>query len=187
MNLKSKSNLQGIMRRLLATMLLLVAVPFYGIAQDVISGTVTDETGEPLIGVSVVVKGSKTGVNTNLDGKYSIKARKSQSLEFSYVGMQSQSVSIGGRSVIDVVMKSSTENLDDVIVVGYGKQKKSTITGSVSAIKGDELLQAPSTQLTQLLGGKVAGISSIQTSGSPHPRLQQRRYIHRRRCSPPHR
>lgn len=155
------------LRRFVATMLLLAAIPFYGIAQDVISGTVTDETGEPLIGVSVVVKGAKTGVNTNLDGKYSVKAKRGQTLEFSYVGMQSQSVTVGAKSVIDVVMKSSTENLDDVIVVGYGKQKKSSITGSVSAIKGDELLQAPSTQLTQLLGGKVAGISSIQTSGEP--------------------
>ena len=158
MNLKSKSNLQSIMRRLLAVMFLLVALPFYGIAQDVISGTVTDESGEPLIGVSVVAKGSKTGVNTDIDGKYRIQAHKGQTLEFSYVGMQSQSVNIGTKSVIDVVMKSSTENLEDVVVVGYGKQKKATITGSVSAIKGDELLQAPATQLTQLLGGKVAGI-----------------------------
>lgn len=167
MNLKSKSNLQSVIRRLLAVMFLLVALPFYGIAQDVISGTVTDESGEPLIGVSVVAKGSKTGVNTDIDGKYRIQAHKGQTLEFSYVGMQSQSVNIGTKSVIDVVMKSSTENLEDVVVVGYGKQKKATITGSVSAIKGDELLQAPATQLTQLLGGKVAGISSIQTSGEP--------------------
>ena len=166
MEFNSKSKVRSI-RHLLVTMMLLLALPFYGYAQNVISGTVTDEQGEPLIGVSVVVKGAKTGVNTNIDGHYSIKATSGQTLDFSYVGMQSESVKVGKTNTIDVVLKSSTENLDDVVVVGYGKQKKSTITGSVSAIKGEELLTAPSTQLTQMLGGKVAGISSIQTSGEP--------------------
>lgn len=167
MNLKSKSELHSFVRRLFVAVVLMLALPIYGIAQDVISGTVTDESGEPLIGVSVVKKGNRTGVNTNIDGKYSIQAKKGQQLEFSYVGMEAQTVTVGASKVLDVVMKSATENLDDVVVVGYGKQKKSSITGAVSAIKGAELVTAPTTQLTQNLAGKVAGLSSIQTSGEP--------------------
>ncbi len=164
---KSESTMMSTMRTLLVALVLTVAMPFYGIAQNLISGTVTDEQGEPLIGVSVLVKGNKTGVNTNTDGQYSIDAKRGATLEFSYVGMTPELVKVGVSKTINVVMKSSIENLSDVVVVGYGKQKKSSITGSVSAIKGEELLEAPATQLTQMLGGKVAGISSIQTSGEP--------------------
>lgn len=164
---KSESTITSTMHKLLVALLLTVAFPFYGFAQNVISGTVTDEADEPLIGVSVVVKGAGAGVTTDIDGHYTINAAQGAQLVFSYVGMDPQTVTVGTSKVINVVLKSSVESLTDVVVVGYGKQKKSSITGSVSAIKGDELLEAPSTQLTQMLGGKVAGISSIQTSGEP--------------------
>lgn len=165
MEYNSKSSVSTF-RRIMLALALVLALPFYGVAQNVISGTVTDEQGEPLIGVSVLVKESKAGVSTDIDGNYSVKANKGQTLLFSYIGMVSQEIKVDGKT-INVVLKQSVESLDEVVVVGYGKQKKSSITGAVSAIKGDELLQAPSTQLTQMLGGKVAGISSIQTSGEP--------------------
>ena len=167
MEYNSKSNVMSTFRRIMLAMMLVVALPFYGTAQNVISGTVTDEQGEPLIGVSVLVKESKAGVSTDIDGKYSVSASKGQTISFTYIGMVPQEIKVGAGKVIDVVLKQTAESLDEVVVVGYGKQKKSSITGAVSAIKGDELLQAPSTQLTQMLGGKVAGISSIQTSGEP--------------------
>ena len=165
--MESNSKSTSTLRRMLVAMLLMVAIPAIGFAQKAISGVVTDELGEPLIGVSVTVQGTSTGVSTDLDGKYSINAREGQTINFSYVGMNPVAVKVGNQSVIDVTMQQNAENLDEVVVVGYGKQKKSSITGAVSAIKGDELLAAPSTQLTQMLGGKVAGISSIQTSGEP--------------------
>lgn len=165
--MESNSKSTSTLRRMFVAMLLMVAIPVIGFAQNAISGTVTDELGEPLIGVSVTVKGTAVGVSTNLDGQYTIQASKGQTINFSYVGMNPVAVKVGNQSVIDVTMQQNAENLEEVIVVGYGKQKKSSITGAVSAIKGDELLAAPSTQLTQMLGGKVAGISSIQTSGEP--------------------
>lgn len=165
--MESNSKSSSTLRRFLVSMLLMLAIPAIGFAQKAISGKVTDDSGEPLIGVSVIVKGTSTGVSTDFDGNYAINARKGQVLQFSYVGMKPASVTIQDQQVINVVLQSNTEVLDDVVVVGYGKQKKSSITGAVSAIKGDELLVAPSTQLTQMLGGKVAGISSIQTSGEP--------------------
>lgn len=165
--MESNSKSTSTLRRMFVAMLLMVAIPAIGFAQKAISGTVTDELGEPLIGVSVTVKGTSVGVSTDLDGKYTVQAREGQTINFSYVGMDPVAVKVGNQSVINVTMQQNAENLDEVVVVGYGKQKKSSITGAVSAIKGDELLAAPSTQLTQMLGGKVAGISSIQTSGEP--------------------
>lgn len=165
--MESNSKSTSTLRRMIVAMLLMVAIPAIGFAQKAISGTVTDELGEPLIGVSVTVKGTAVGVSTNIDGQYTIQAREGQTINFSYVGMDPVAVKVGNQSVINVTMQQNAENLEEVIVVGYGKQKKSSITGAVSAIKGDELLAAPSTQLTQMLGGKVPGISSIQTSGEP--------------------
>ena len=152
--------------RLLLLMLLAV-LPLLGWAQQMVRGVVTDKTGDPLIGVSVLVKGTPTGVTTDIDGNYAIAARTGQTLVFSYVGMTTQEVKVGQSSTLDIVMQDNAMNLDDVVVVGYGKQKKSSITGAVSAIKGDELLVTPSTNITQILGGRVAGISSVQTSGEP--------------------
>ena len=166
MEYNSKSNSMNAIRSLVLALLFMLAFPAMGFAQQ-ISGTVTDEQGEPLIGVTVLVEKTKTGVSTDIDGKYVIAAKAGQVLSFSYVGMEPQKIKVGGKKVIDVVMKQNAENLDEVVVVGYGKQKKSSLTGAVSAIKGDELTVAPTTQLTQMLAGKVAGISSIQTSGEP--------------------
>ena len=151
----------------LALLMLLAVLPLLGWAQQMVRGVVTDKAGEPLIGVSVLVKGTPTGVTTDIDGNYAIAARTGQTLVFSYVGMNTQEVRVGQSSTLDIVMQDNAMNLDDVVVVGYGKQKKSSITGAVSALKGDELLVTPSTNITQILGGRVAGISSVQTSGEP--------------------
>lgn len=136
-------------------------------AQSLVKGRVTDAQGESLPGVSVMVKGAKTGTVTNIDGDYSIGVTPKDELTFSYVGMQSQTVKVAGKSVIDVRLEDSSLGLDELIVVGYGIQKKSSMTSAVSAIKGDELLTTPSTNITSILGGRLPGVSSVQASGEP--------------------
>lgn len=139
-----------------------------GYAQSItVTGVVSDATGESLPGVSVAVKGTTNGTITDLDGKYSLDVKKNATLVFSYIGMKTQELNVAGRKTVNVVLKDDTELLDEVIVVGYGTQKKSSLTSAVSAIKGDELLKAPSTNVSQLLGGRLPGISSLQESGEP--------------------
>ena len=158
------------MRWFKCTALALLAIllcSFGGYAQNIsVSGTVTDTQG-PLAGVSVSVKGQKIATVTNVDGNYHINVGADATLVFSYVGMTPVEEKVAGRRKINVEMTENTENLDDVVVVGYGKQQKSSLTSAVSAIKGDELLKAPSTNVSQLLGGRLPGISSVQESGEP--------------------
>ncbi|MCS2866362.1 TonB-dependent receptor plug domain-containing protein [Bacteroides thetaiotaomicron] len=128
-------------------------------------GTVTDETGESLPGVSVVVKGTTNGTVTDVNGKYSIQATSKRYIVFHicrYGGTRYKKVA--GQKTINVVMKDDVASLDEVIVVGYGTAKKQSLTGAVSAVKGDELLKAPETNVSSLLGGRLPGISSVQVS-----------------------
>ncbi len=139
-----------------------------GFAQKItVSGMVQDALGEALPGVSVVVKGANIGTTTDIDGMYRISVDKNAVLSFSYVGMMPQEVKVGGRTTINVVLEENSNLLEEVVAVGYGKQKKSSLTSAVSAIKGDELLKAPSTNVSQLLGGRLPGISTVQESGEP--------------------
>jgi len=137
-------------------------------AQINIQGKVKDTNGEPLIGLSVMVKGTTVGTTTDAGGHFSIKAPNQKSvLAFSFVGYVKQFVPVGTNKELTIVMQEDNALLDEVMVVGYGTQKKSTLTGSVSQIKGDQLLTTPSTNVSSLLGGRVAGIQSVQTSGQP--------------------
>lgn len=137
-------------------------------AQSFIKGVVKDTQGSPLPGVSVLVKGStNNGGMTDVDGKYSIKASAKDVLVFTYIGMKKVEVPVGSKRVVNVTMEDNVAALNEVVVVGYGTAKKQTLTGAVSAIKGDKLLEAPSTNVSSLLGGRLPGISSIQTSGEP--------------------
>lgn len=154
---------------LLAAMLLCSMGVF---AQLKVSGTVKDDSGEPLVGVTVVIEGSVIGTSTDINGYYSLSVPKEMKgnevvLFYSYLGMDDHTEKMAGRSRIDVVMKSGADVIDDVVVVGYGAQRKSSMTASISAIDGDELAKAPSTNVSSLLGGRVAGIASVQESGEP--------------------
>ena len=136
-------------------------------AQDItVTGVVKDAMGE-LPGVSVAVKGTTNGTITGIDGSYSLQVKKDAILVFSFVGMKTQEVAVNGRKVIDVTMTDDTEVLDEVVVVGYGTAKKQSLTGAVSAVRGEELLKAPATNVSQMLGGVIPGISSVQESGEP--------------------
>ncbi|MCQ2174128.1 MAG: TonB-dependent receptor [Bacteroidales bacterium] len=136
-------------------------------AQNALSGTVRDENGEPIPGVTVLVKGTTNGTTTDIDGKYRLSVPKKAVIEYSCIGLTGTTFVYDGSKTHDVVLTEDQLFLDDVVVVGYGTQKKSSLTSAVSAIKGDELLKAPSTNVSQVLAGRLPGISSVQESGEP--------------------
>src|SRR5690606_10250439 len=104
----------------------------FKLIEQTITGTVTDQNGEPLPGVTVSVPGTTTGTATDLDGKYSLSVPEGSTLVFSFIGFESQSFEVGTRNVIDVVLIEDVSSLDEVVVVGYGTQRKSDLTGSVA-------------------------------------------------------
>ena len=135
-----------------------------------ITGTVTDETGEPLIGVSVVIKDvNGLGVISDIDGHYKIKAKQYQTLVFSYVGFKTEEVLLkGDKNVINVVLSEDSKNIvDEVVVTGMGTQKKLTVTGAVTNVNMEELKHYSSSNLSNTLAGNVPGIIAMQTSGQP--------------------
>ena len=137
-------------------------------AQRTITGKVSDDKGESLLGVSVVLSGSQVGTSTNIDGFYEISIPSDRSvLEFSYLGFKKQTVTVGNRNVINVVLAEDVQGLDELVVVGYGTQKRQSITGAVSQISGNELLKAPVGNITSRLGGVLPGVVALQESGQP--------------------
>ena len=136
-------------------------------SQSTITGTVTDEDGgDPLIGVNILIKGTTTGTVTDFDGSYSIDANTGDVLAFSYTGYAEQELTVGASTVMDVVMAAGSL-LDEVVVVGYGSQKKATVTGAVAQLKGDILVASPSVNLGTSLAGRLPGLVVIQNSGRP--------------------
>lgn len=133
-----------------------------------VTGTVVDaENGDPVIGATVVVKGQKDGVITDLDGNFTIAISGSKAqLEFSYIGYRKKTVDVGDLGVINVKMESDNQLLSEVVVVGASTQKKVSVTGSITSVKGLEL-KAPSSSLTTSFAGKLAGVISMTSTGEP--------------------
>ena len=133
-----------------------------------VTGTVVDaENGDPVIGATVVVKGQKDGVITDLDGNFTIAISGSKAqLEFSYIGYRKKTVDVGDLGVINVKMESDNQLLSEVVVLGAGTQKKVSVTGSITSVKGLEL-KAPSSSLTTSFAGKLAGVISMTSTGEP--------------------
>jgi TonB-linked SusC/RagA family outer membrane protein len=148
---------------------LIVIMPKDLLQQKKITGTVTDATtGESLPGVSVMIEGTKKGTVTGVDGKFMIEISNANAvLVFSFIGYLTEKVPLSGKSVIDVKLKADVKKLDEVVVVGYGVQKKGNLTGSVSSTKSSELTIAPMASTTNSLVGRLPGLVSIQTSGLP--------------------
>jgi TonB-linked SusC/RagA family outer membrane protein len=132
-----------------------------------ITGKVTDREGEPLPGVTVVEKGTTSGNITDVNGNYSVKASQGSVLVYSFIGMETREVRVGTQQVLDIVLTSTMQDLEEVTVVAYGQQKKVSITGAITSIQSDELLKSPSSSVANSLAGKVTGLSSIQFSGQP--------------------
>lgn len=140
-----------------------------GYAQNLrISGKITSaDNADPMMGVSIHVKGTSTGVQSAIDGSYVITAKQGDILVFSYLGYTAKQVTVGRSDKIDVQLSSTSSNLNEVVVVGYGKIKRKDVTGSISSISGDNLRETQPTTFDQALQGKVAGVVVQQISGQP--------------------
>ena len=166
--IQSKSNKKHCCILLKVMLLFLTLLPMQAFAQTQVTGTVTDQAnGEPIIGATVKIKGTSTGVVTDIDGNYSISVSAGQTLEFSYIGYTTQSlkVSRGGRH--DISLSEETNTLEQVVVVGYGTMKRSDLTGSVSSIGEAQIKQGVNTSIEQAMQGRIAGVQVTQNSGAP--------------------
>lgn len=147
---------------------LLASGMFMGaVAQGNVTGRVTDEKGDGISNVSVSVQGKNKGTMTKADGTFSIAASQGETLVFSAIGYKAYTAVVGSGGVVNASMAADASNLSDVVVVGYGTQKKVTVTGAVSAVKGDALVKSPAVDLSNSLSGRLPGLVVIQQSGEP--------------------
>ncbi len=131
-----------------------------------VTGTVTDETGSPVIGAAVVVEGTTRGTSTDLAGYFEIAASADANLVVSYLGYQTQTVAVAGRTVVDVTLVPDSEQIEEVVVQAFGTAKKEAFTGSAATIKSDDIVKTQSSSVANALSGKVAGLQTSQGSGS---------------------
>ena len=155
------------MRILFFSLTILFVCASNSYAQSTVNGVVIDATGLPLPGVSVTVKGSATGTTTDLNGHFTLNAPRSATLVLSYIGMITQEVKVNSRSMINVTLQEDINSLDEVVVVGYGTQKKIHLTGSISSVSSKELLKSTTSNVSQALVGKLPGLISQQATGAP--------------------
>lgn len=168
------SSMKSPFKVLLSMLILAAGLSVVGVqhayAQSItVTGTVTSAEDEtPLPGVSILVKGTATGTVTDFDGQYSLNVPSgADTLVFSYVGYQTQEVPVDGRTEINVVLQVGDIALDEFVVVGYGVQRRETLTGSVSAVSGEQLEKAPSINMSNMLAGRLPGIVTVNSSGEP--------------------
>ena len=134
--------------------------------QRTVTGTVVDDLGQPLIGVSILEKGTTNGVITDMDGNFSLKlTSENPTLVFSYIGYKTQEVPVGGKTTLNVTMSEDAEQLDEVVVVGYGVQKKSSMTASVSSVSSKEIVKTMSSNVASTLQGRMPGVDIVQQAG----------------------
>ena len=148
--------------------MLLSVFCFVGFAQNDVTGIVKDGTGEPLIGVSVMIKGSTTGTVTDFDGNFTMKSVPSSAqLQFSYIGFQTQVVNVGNTTNFNITLLEDNTTLEDVVVIGYGTMKRKDLTGSVSSVTGDKLAAVPVSTVSEALHGKLSGVNVTAQDGRP--------------------
>lgn len=145
----------------------LCAIAQMGMAQVVVTGKVTEQNGEPLPGVNILEEGASNGTTTDIDGNYTITVPSDAILTFSFIGYSNQKVPVNNRSKVDVEMVEDIAQLEEIVVVGYGTQKKSDLTGAVASVGEEELRNAVTTNIDQALQGRVAGVQVTQNSGQP--------------------
>lgn len=150
------------------SLLLILFFSFSAYAQQMeVNGIATSKNdGSPLPGVSIIVKGTSKGASTDFDGKYSITLNKGDQLEYSYLGFKTITITVDSQNVINVSLEDDVASLNEVVVIGYGTQKKADLTSAISTIKPEELLKTPSAQIAQSFQGKVAGVQ-VNSLGSP--------------------
>jgi TonB-linked SusC/RagA family outer membrane protein len=157
-------------------MLPLLLLSFWTYAQSgPVKGKVTDFSGAPVPGASIVIKGTTTGTVSDANGSYSLpEVPRNATLLFSFVGMKSQEVMVEGKSTVNVTLKEESIGLDEVVAIGYGVQRKEAMTGSVASMSGDKLQDVASSDITQALQGRVVGVELSQTSSRPGASMQIR-------------
>ena len=133
----------------------------------IVTGTVLDVTGMPVIGANVTVKGTTQGTITDMDGKFSLEVAEGDILQVTYIGFANQEVKVGTQTNLSVTLKEDAEALDELVVVGYGTQKKVNLTGAVTAITGEKITKRPVTNTTTMLQGQVPGLRIVQGTGQP--------------------
>lgn len=139
-----------------------------GLSSKFITGSVKDKSGEPIIGANVLVKGTSVGTITDFNGNYSIEVLDGSVLQFSFIGYNSQDVKVGKNKVVNVVMAEDTQNLDEVVIVGYGSQKKVNLTGAIATVKMDDVIgNRPVGNTAQALAGVIPGLQISHNNGKP--------------------
>jgi len=161
--------------RLLVIVVLLVNIQLF--AQDLtVTGTVVDGSGVPIVGANVLVVNTTNGTQTDFDGNYTITVASGETLQFSYIGFATQNVAVGSQTVVNVTMQEDLSQLDEVVVVGYGTQKRANLTGAVAKIGGAEVAAIQANRVDDALAGKLSGVLIQNQSGEPgaDPRIQIR-------------
>ena len=154
--------------------LLMSLVCFFAFAQKTIRINVKDSSGEPVIGASVLEKGTRNGGVTDFDGNLTIKLSGNNPVQISYIGMKSQTVKVGNKTSIDVVLEDDATTLNDVVVIGYGTVRKKDLTGSVATVNNKALAEVPVASASEALTGKMAGVQVTTTEGSPDAEVKIR-------------
>jgi TonB-linked SusC/RagA family outer membrane protein len=132
-----------------------------------VRGTVVDKQGEPIIGANISAKGTTNGTITDINGEFSLNVSSNSTLVISYLGYLTQEILVGNNTTFNIALVEDTKTLDEVVVIGYGTSRKKDITGSVSSVKADDLNTIASPNVTQMLQGKVSGLSAVQSSAQP--------------------
>ncbi len=154
------------LQKTLAVLFLLCMIPL-GINAQTVKGTVNDEAGEPIIGATVKVQGSNEGTVTDFDGKFSVRASSNATLVISYVGYVTQQVKVGGKSSVNVTLVEDNTTLNDVVVIGYGVQKKKLVTGATVQVKGDDIAKLNTTNALEAMQSSTPGVQITQSSSQP--------------------
>ena len=132
-----------------------------------VEGAITDLNGEPVIGATVKEEGTNNGVISDIDGKFSIKVHPGAHLNVSYVGMLTKTISVTGKSFLNITLTEDNKTLEEVVVVGYGTQKRVNLTGAISTVSSKDLIDRPASTATHMLQGKVPGLNITTSAGNP--------------------
>ena len=161
--------------RLSVFLFLLTYLSIWLSSQDItIRGKVQDANHEPVIGASILVKGTTNGTITDLDGNYTLQASANATLVVTYVGYQTEQIAVDGRKQINIALKEDAKALEEVVVVGYGTARKSDVTGSIASVQGDIMREVPAANISYALQSRVAGVDMTQTSSKPGANMQIR-------------